>query len=77
MFLIPTSTNLNNKKFVCCNKKIVHSLPSATRTLYKFQGDMSYGSKENRFEKANGRVYLFGHTVSPVFPYEISTTGKK
>ena len=76
MFLIPTITNLNNKKLVSCNKNCTLLLPSATRTLYKFQGDMSYGSKENSFGKADGRVYLFGHTVSPVFPYEISTTGK-
>ena len=46
-------------------------------TLYKFHGDGSFGSKANRFEKAYGRVYLLGHTVSPVFPYEISTTGEK
>jgi hypothetical protein len=77
MFLISTSTNLNNKKFVCCNVKIVHCRWRLRHVrCTKFQGDMSFCSKENRFEKANGRVYLFGHTVSPVFPYEISTTGK-
>jgi len=77
MFLIPTSTKLNNKKFVWCDVKFVHfSLPSATRTLYKFQGEMPFGSKENKCEKANGRIYLLGHTGSPVFPYEISRTCK-
>jgi len=33
--------------------------------------------KKIGFEKANGRVYLFGHTVNTDVPYEISTTGEK